>query len=76
MVDQDMHSLIGAVEALTTEVQALRTDMDGLRHEVRHNNAALRSDLAVALSRQASLGESRKKKLTGSPGLYRFSQPE
>lgn len=69
---RDFHALIGSIESLTSEVQALRTDMDGLRTEVRHNNAALRSDLVVALSRQASAGESRKKKLTALQPLCRF----
>lgn len=58
----DLAGVVGAIAELTSQIRALRTDVDALRTEVRENDQRLRADLAVAVSRQNSAIADGKKK--------------
>lgn len=58
----DNHDVAGALAELSSEIRALRTDVEVLRSEVRENDRRLRADLAVAVSRQNSAITDGKKK--------------
>lgn len=69
----DEHMVAGALAELSSEIRALRADVDGLRQEVRDNDKRLRADLAVQVSRQNSAITDAKKKAPGLPDSFRFS---
>lgn len=58
----DLAGVVGAIAELTSQIRALRLDVDALRTEVRENDQRLRADLAVAVSRQNSAITDGKKK--------------
>lgn len=72
-MSMDEHRVAGALAELSSEIRALRADVDALRREVRDNDKRLRADLAVQVSRQNSAITDSKKKWAGSPDSFRLS---
>lgn len=72
MTGMDEHRVAGALAELSSEIRALRADVDGLRQEVRDNDKRLRADLAVQVSRQNSAITDVKKKQAASPDSFRL----
>jgi hypothetical protein len=65
----DNHEVAAALAQVSSEIRALRNDIEGLRREVRSNDSRLRADLARTVSRQNSDITDSKKKSTGSLNL-------
>lgn len=61
----DNHEIAAAIAEVSSEIRALRSDINGLRDEVRSNDRLLRADLARTVSRQNSDITDTKKKSTG-----------
>jgi hypothetical protein len=64
----DQGQILAMLESLGVEVRALRRDLDSLRQEVRSENATLRAQLALFMSRQNQVISDTKKKQSLRPG--------
>ncbi len=74
-MNDDLSQVAGEIARLTSQIRALRQDVDALRAEVRGNDQLLRAGLARSESRQNSDIADAKKKWRGWGRLRGVSQP-